>query len=251
MEPRRFADVWWYYANLIDYLRIALCVAASVTIAFGLHLPTAGLLLASILLDWVDGPVARAYGQCTLVGYGLDWFADLYTQILFSVWLGGLAPMAMPALMLAAMASVGAALLDFALTTAGHGPRSRQGGLLILTDLAVPNGSFSRFGTFLWLAWPLFVIAWGLDLGMPELSAGVRTGLKAVEFLLFLPAILSCLLDVSVLVAEKFMPPLKVRLPVVFNVTGPATLKPLLLTERACPFVRLNELMLLASRLVR
>lgn len=200
---RSFSDIWWYYANLICYVRLLLCVAASISLGLGFHFSTGIMLLVSTLLDWVDGPVARAYGQTTLLGYGLDWFADLYTHILFSVWLGGLVPWAMPLLMLAAIISVGAALLDFAITASGrYGPRPRQSGLLILAELAVPGGSFTRFGTFLWLAWPLFVVSWGLHLGVPTLSEPVHQLFRFLQIVLFLPAILSCLLDLTVLVAD-------------------------------------------------
>jgi phosphatidylglycerophosphate synthase len=47
---------------------------------------SAVLLMTSVLLDWIDGPVARAYNQCTIFGSGVDWLADVLVQILTMCW---------------------------------------------------------------------------------------------------------------------------------------------------------------------
>src|SRR5690242_8447290 len=77
----RFRDLRGYYSNLIDYGRSVLCLVAALTLAAGMPFITAVLILASILLDWVDGPVARAHNQCTIFGSGADWLADMLAQI--------------------------------------------------------------------------------------------------------------------------------------------------------------------------
>ena len=61
----RFAEIKYFYANLLDYLRVVMCVAAFFTI--GKHLPwlSACLIMGATLLDWVDGPIARRYKQST------------------------------------------------------------------------------------------------------------------------------------------------------------------------------------------
>ena len=71
-----------YYANMIDYFR---CIMTLVALVMILHTPeyrvTIGaMLMISTLLDWVDGPVARAWKQSTVMGCGWDWLADILTQ---------------------------------------------------------------------------------------------------------------------------------------------------------------------------
>jgi len=92
----RFSDLWRHYSNLIDYARVALCLLAAATLAGRMPLTTAVLLLSSTLLDWLDGPVARAYNQCTIFGSGVDWLADILAQFVTLAWLGSLASRASP-----------------------------------------------------------------------------------------------------------------------------------------------------------
>ena len=33
--------------------------------------------MGNVLLDWVDGPVARHYEQSSVMGCGWDWLADI------------------------------------------------------------------------------------------------------------------------------------------------------------------------------
>ena len=54
-------------------------------VVFILHYPEyrisiGATLMISTLLDWVDGPVARAWKQSTVMGCGWDWLADILTQ---------------------------------------------------------------------------------------------------------------------------------------------------------------------------
>src|ERR1700693_6074261 len=88
----RFAEIRFYYSNLIGYARVALCLAAGATITTAHPLLTAGLLLVAILLDWVDGPVARAYDQRTVFGSGVDWLADILAYVVILAWFVRLAP---------------------------------------------------------------------------------------------------------------------------------------------------------------
>ena len=82
----RVREIWLYRSNLVGYARIALCLAAGATIATAHPLLTAGLLLGAILLDWVDGPVARAYHECTVFGSGVDWLADVLAYVVILAW---------------------------------------------------------------------------------------------------------------------------------------------------------------------
>jgi hypothetical protein len=47
-----FRDFKFYYANIIDYTRIAMCLIASVTVVSGWPLTSAILLMTQTLLDW-------------------------------------------------------------------------------------------------------------------------------------------------------------------------------------------------------
>ena len=85
---KNFFEISKYYANLIDYARCLLGVISSVLIQ---HWPEQTWLIASgimlnTLLDWVDGPVARMYGQSTVMGCGWDWLADIFAQYNITVW---------------------------------------------------------------------------------------------------------------------------------------------------------------------
>lgn len=55
---------------------------ASFTIGMNQPLLTAVLVFGSTLLDWIDGPVARAYNQCTIFGSGVDWVIFLRHRLL-------------------------------------------------------------------------------------------------------------------------------------------------------------------------
>ena len=39
------------------------------------------VIMLNVLLDWVDGPVARHYGQSSIIGCGWDWLADILAQV--------------------------------------------------------------------------------------------------------------------------------------------------------------------------
>ena len=84
----RFHQIKYYYSNLIDYARVVMCLLAVFTIGMNWPMFTAILVVGSVLLDWVDGPVARAYHQCTIFGSGVDWLADVLAQVVLMVWLG-------------------------------------------------------------------------------------------------------------------------------------------------------------------
>lgn len=66
-----FKDIWCFYANQVDYFRYVLCIAATFTVFTDWHLTTGALLILSFLLDIIDGKVARAYNQCSVLGDGL------------------------------------------------------------------------------------------------------------------------------------------------------------------------------------
>jgi phosphatidylglycerophosphate synthase len=155
-----FKDIWFFWANVVDYFRYVLCVVATFTLFADCHISTAVLLIVSFLLDIVDGKVARAYNQCSVLGDGLDWGADLYVNILLMVWWGRLEPVVFPFLMLCTMVEVVAALYDFAMLACDkYPPRSPQSGICIIIEWAIPAGRYTDLGWVIWLAYPHFVAA--------------------------------------------------------------------------------------------
>src|SRR5208282_5053818 len=109
----RFSEIRFYYSNLADYARVAMCLVAAVTLAFRQPLATAALILGSTLLDWVDGPLAHAHNQCTIFGSGVDWLADMLAQVVTLVWWGSLAPAVLPWLAIATAIELATGLFDF------------------------------------------------------------------------------------------------------------------------------------------
>jgi phosphatidylglycerophosphate synthase len=220
----RFSDVRYYFSNLIDYARIAMCLLAAVTLSFHQPLATAILIFGSTLLDWLDGPVARARDQCTIFGSGVDWLADILAQIVTVMWWVSLAPVMLPVLMLVTAIELANCIFDFATTATSRYPAlERQGGFKIILDWSMPGGSYTIFGTALWLAYPLFTIACCLDLSWPvrpELTAIV---LRASEMLLSVPALLYiwCELAYAIFIIGKWREPPRTGAPLSYD-DGPA-----------------------------
>ena len=61
---KSWSDIWWYYPNVIDYFRCLMVIAALILIIIWPQYEywIAALIMGNVLLDWVDGPVARSYG---------------------------------------------------------------------------------------------------------------------------------------------------------------------------------------------
>jgi phosphatidylglycerophosphate synthase len=202
-----FADLRGYWSNLVDYARVLLCVAAAVTLAGNFPLATAALILGSTLLDWVDGPVARAHNQCTIFGSGVDWLADILAQVITLVWLGRLAPAWIPLLFCATAIEITNCIFDFGTTATGRYPvLDRRGGFGVILDWSMPGGSYSAFGTALWLFYPLFLLAWCLDLSWPVRALWLGHALRGTEAALALPAVLYvwCELAYTVFILERW-----------------------------------------------
>lgn len=187
----RFADIRFYRPNLIGYLRIALCLAAGATIATSYPLLTAGLLLVAILLDWVDGPVARAYRECTVFGSGVDWLADVLAYVVVLAWFVRLAPTWAPLILAVTTIELVACVFDFGTTATGRYPRlGPQRGFRAILQWCMPGGSYTAFGSFLWLAYPVFALAWCVDLAWSGQPGPVTTTLHVLEWGLLGPAAL-------------------------------------------------------------
>ena len=176
---------------MIDCARVALCVLAAVTLALQWPLPTAVLLIVSTLLDWVDSRVARTHDQSTIFGSGVAWLADMLAQVVTLVWWASLAPAVLPVLIVATAIELATCIFDFATTATGRYPAlDRQGGFGIILDWSMSAGAYAPFGTALWLAYPLFAMAWCLDLSWPLRSDATSLLLHGAEILLAVPALL-------------------------------------------------------------
>jgi phosphatidylglycerophosphate synthase len=179
----RAGDVWRYVPNLIGYARIAMCLAAGATIATAHPLVTASLLLGSILLDWVDGPMAGRLDQRSVLGSGVDWLADLTAYVVILAWFLRLEPKWAGLVLAVTAIELAAGLLDFATTATGRYPVvTRQRGFRVIVQWAMPGGSYTVFGTLLWLAYPVVVLAWCVDVAWSAHGEPAGTILQVLEW---------------------------------------------------------------------
>jgi len=196
-----FDDFKYYYANLIDYGRIVLCLISGFTIAWGLPALSAVILMVSTLLDWIDGPVARKYNQCTMFGSGIHWLADVLSQVITMAWWCSMDISVLPWLTIATSIEVGCSIFDYASMVSGRYPKisDKHSGFLIVLDWTMPNNSYSQFGTFLWLAYPIYCLACCLDLSY---GVGNSLMLTVTKYTMFVPSVLYIWDEAAVLVHD-------------------------------------------------
>ena len=160
---KTFADVWLYYANLIDYFRIVMAIVALILI---LHYPDwnyviAFLIMGSVLLDWIDGPVARHFGQSTVMGCGWDWLADLLAQYCLAIWCLEKGTAITSFVVLFTTVEIATGIFDFAVSAQAVYPSettTNQPWYFIVEDWLTPNQTYNHLGTACWLintAYPL------------------------------------------------------------------------------------------------
>ncbi len=187
----RFSEIKYFYANLIDYMRVAMCVLAGFTIGWNQPFLTACLIIGSHLLDWIDGPVARYFNQCSIFGSGVDWLADVQAQIVTMVWWVTLDPSVLPWMMIATTIELATCIWDFAQTATLRYPvYGRKTGILIILQWTMPGGKYNKLGTFLWLAYPFYAVTCCLDLTWTVRSPLTDIILKNTESFLFIPAVM-------------------------------------------------------------
>ncbi len=182
---KTFFDVCFFYANMIDYFRVLMGLAALVVINLAPEYKQtiASLIFGSVLLDWIDGPIARAYNQSTVMGCGWDWFADLLAQYDLAIWCVAEKSDIALIVMLFSAVEFGTALFDFAMSATSVYPEQHDDGtrswFFIVEKWFFPDGSFSRpIGEMCWLSntlWPISII-----LGW---HPHVRTGLGICAFI--------------------------------------------------------------------
>jgi phosphatidylglycerophosphate synthase len=166
---KTFADVCLYYANIIDYFRILMALVALILI---LHLPhwrysIASLIMGSVLLDWIDGPVARHYGQSTVMGCGWDWLADLLAQYCLAIWCLDHGTPITTFVVLFSTVEIATGIFDFAVSAQAVYPTEttvNQPWYLIVEDWLTPNQTYNHLGTACWLINTAYPIAYCLDL---------------------------------------------------------------------------------------
>jgi len=188
-----FADVALYYPQLVDYLRLALVAAATFTCTAdgdAWHLTTAALVLTSVALDYYDGKLARYFDQCSVIGDGFDWTADVCVNWVFVLWWGRLEPAVQPFVALWTMVETATAVFDFAMhATERYGPRGKQGGFCAVLEWAIPAGRWNWLGYAMWISYPVFCTA--RCLGAAQVGSGaVQKVARVVQAVLAVPAFL-------------------------------------------------------------
>lgn len=176
-QPTRLRDVMFFYANIIDYARVVTNLVAALFLygPWGTWPATAAVLIyVAVLLDWIDGPVARAYKQGSNFGSGVDWFADMQGYALIAMWWVKLEPSAMGVAFTCVTIELCACIFDYAATTSGLYPRlsyPQTNPFYKIFDISYPASTYSNLGTFMWLAYPALVLArclsleWGISMG--------------------------------------------------------------------------------------
>ena len=83
--------VFFYYANLIGYVRV-ICLLVTIYTAFKNPVITVISYTINQALDFIDGPVARRYNQCSQFGATLDMIIDRVSETVILAVLGQLFP---------------------------------------------------------------------------------------------------------------------------------------------------------------
>ena len=190
--PTTLGQIWKFYGNVIDYVRVALVLVAGWAITVPAPFTAAALIIGSMLLDWIDGPVARKFNQCTIFGSGVDWLADVLGQVVTLIWWARLALWVLPLILAFTAVEMALSIFDFAVTARGNYPTyaeklaRRYNWFFVILDWCMPNASYSWFGTLLWLAYPFFSVISCLKLAQPRFGHE----LEIAQLVLFVPALL-------------------------------------------------------------
>ncbi len=190
--PTTLGDIWKFYGNLIDYVRVAMVLVAAWAITVPAPFTAAAMIIGSMLLDWIDGPIARKFGQCTIFGSGVDWLADVLGQVVTLIWWARLDLRVLPVILAFTAVEMALSIFDFAVTARGNYPTylgplaKRYNWFFAILDWSIPSGTYSWFGTFLWLAYPFFGVISCLVLAQPRFGPA----LELAQRVLFVPALL-------------------------------------------------------------
>jgi len=169
---KTFDQIWLYYANIIDYARIVMSVIALYFILQNSEYQylIAFLIIGSVLLDWVDGPVARYFGQSTIFGSGIDWGADILSQYTLAIWSVKLNAPLTTFTVLFTCVEIVLGIFDFAISASTVYPNMSKTSHLPwyfkAADIVVPEGSYGKIGCIAWLANSLLPTALCLDMNI-------------------------------------------------------------------------------------
>lgn len=195
-------EIWRFHGNVIDYARVGLALAAGAAVMMSAPFTAAALILGSTLLDWVDGPVARHFNQCTIFGSGVDWLADVLCQWVTLIWWAQLDRRILLVILAFTAVETALSIFDFATTVTGLYPtyegrlaRYYRNPFFAILDWSMPNGSYSNFGTFLWLAYPVFCLVCCLKLAQPAFAQALFIS----QAVLLVPALLYMWCEVAYL----------------------------------------------------
>lgn len=163
-----FSSTAFYYANIIDYGRVALSLVA---LYFILQAPawryTIGtVIMLNVLLDWVDGPVARHYGQSSIIGCGWDWLADILAQYNLAIWSMAALPPGDPLasfVVVFTCVEIATGLFDFAVSATAVYPAETESDklhwLFKVEHWLTPNQTYNHLGVACWLINTAFPIS--------------------------------------------------------------------------------------------
>ncbi|CAF3277497.1 unnamed protein product, partial [Rotaria sp. Silwood2] len=156
----KFDDIKFFYANIIDYVRVIMIIIGAYTITTDWHLLSAFLILGAAFLDAVDGPVACAYHQCSVFGCGLDWLADLLGHIVIVIWWARYDFSIVPWLVIVTFIELGTGLFDFGTTTTRKYPilKKNQTGFFAILDWSMPLNAYTQFGNLIWYVYYIYCV---------------------------------------------------------------------------------------------
>jgi hypothetical protein len=114
-------------------------------------------------------------------------------QVIAALWWAALEPACIPYIFTATTIELGCCIYDFAETASGRYPRlapTQSAPFFKILEWATPSGSYTHFGTVLWLAYPACILARILSLELAGADAVVSFLLTSTQVLLFVPALM-------------------------------------------------------------
>ncbi|CAM2723893.1 unnamed protein product [Rotaria socialis] len=155
-------EIWLFYANIIGYIRLILIIASVTGASAAIHQNSFDwAIFASFcnytggwLLDWIDGPLARKYQQCTVFGACFDWYCDLLAELVFIVWAAELRLWISLWMLIILALELGSGLIDTNNVAANYpwtefAPKS--GFSFRILQIVFPKGHYSKIGTAVWI----------------------------------------------------------------------------------------------------
>jgi phosphatidylglycerophosphate synthase len=187
----KFKDVYWFYANIMDYIRVFLNFLAGLLIYFECNFYVGLLLIISVWMDDFDGPVARYYKQGSCFGSGIDWFADIQSEVMYGIWLVSLSRNLIPFFVVTASIELSTCVYDYAATLSIYPLiASKQNHWFFkVLEWATPGSNYTFLGRYCWLSYMFFKTFLGWTLSFPEKSLFTSIVLNSLVLLLLFPSI--------------------------------------------------------------